>query len=111
MRSRGIATRVNVAQCRARENRAEKTSTRIPLLEANGGRRCSVSCLCHEREYARAYMRARVLCVSVCVWCVVCACTFFAAGSAVRERNSLPELRYLEEPSFLLTVVVVVSLL
>lgn len=93
------ATRVNVAQCRARENRAEKTSTRIPLLEANGGGccRCFASCLCHEREYApHAYTRACYVYAYICVY------AFFAAGSAVRERNSLPEPRYLEESPFLL---------
>ncbi|KAL0110059.1 hypothetical protein PUN28_013592 [Cardiocondyla obscurior] len=91
---RRSATRSNVAQCRARENRGENIDEnsvtqgerRLPSLPLP-------SCWCCEREYALAHTRA--LCARIGAYVFMCA--FFAAGSAVRERNSFPEPRYLKD--------------
>lgn len=61
--------------------------------------------VCATSESMRVHMcaRARVLCARACV----CVCVL-RGGSAVRERNSLPEPRYLEESPFLLIAVVII---
>lgn len=105
-RRRG-ATRVNVAQCRARENRGENIDEnsvtrgerrRLPSL-------LRVVFVPRARVCACTCAGARVTCACVCTCVRICV---LRGGSAVRERNLLPEPRYLEESPFLLVAVVII---